>query len=180
MSKIKYAYLKEHTWLYRRNYPKDVALVLGTAALKQSLKTGDVKTARTRAAEVNARFEGLVQTARSGAGLRGGPGFRCANQPKEAASERHYRACWFEDRKRCPPRAGRTEILSELSRKHPAPLRHQAHSAKYPMCPMMPPRTRDSSKYGVRKRMSCAMTLKLSKQQANRAAPAFDSKSRSR
>ena len=52
---IKYAYLKGHTWLYRRNWPKDVALVLGQQALKQSLKTRDISTARVRAAEVNAR-----------------------------------------------------------------------------------------------------------------------------
>ncbi len=26
---IRYAYLKGHTWLYRRNYPVDVALALG-------------------------------------------------------------------------------------------------------------------------------------------------------
>ena len=38
---IKYAYLKGHTWLYRRHYPRDVTVVTGVAALKQSLKTGD-------------------------------------------------------------------------------------------------------------------------------------------
>jgi integrase len=67
MSDIKYAYLKGQTWLYRRNYPGDVAPVLGARALKQSLKTGDVKTARARAAEVNARYEELVRKVRSGA-----------------------------------------------------------------------------------------------------------------
>jgi len=67
MSDIKYAYLKGQTWLYRRNYPKDVAPVLGSRALKQSLKTGDVKLARSRAAEVNARYEELVRKIRSGA-----------------------------------------------------------------------------------------------------------------
>lgn len=66
MSDIKYAYLKGQTWLYRRNYPKDVALVSGSRALKQSLKTGDVKTARARAAEVNAKYEKLVRRVRSG------------------------------------------------------------------------------------------------------------------
>ena len=56
--KIKYAYLKDQTWLYRRNYPKDVALVLGKPALKRSLKTGDPKTAAGRAADrVVARIE---------------------------------------------------------------------------------------------------------------------------
>ena len=39
-AQIRYAYLKGQTWLYRRNYPKDVAALLGQKALKQSLKTG--------------------------------------------------------------------------------------------------------------------------------------------
>ena len=65
-AQIKYAYLKGHTWLYRRHYPKDVAVVLGAAALKQSLKTGDPSTARVRAAELNAEFERLVSEARRG------------------------------------------------------------------------------------------------------------------
>ena len=54
---IRYAYLKGQTWLYRRNYPKEVAAVLGQQALKQSLKTSDAKVARKRAAEVNARYD---------------------------------------------------------------------------------------------------------------------------
>ncbi len=62
---IRYAYLKGHTWLYRRNYPVDVALALGAQALKQSLKTSDRNTARVRAAEVNARFETVVEQVRS-------------------------------------------------------------------------------------------------------------------
>ncbi|WP_197922918.1 DUF6538 domain-containing protein [Thiosulfatihalobacter marinus] len=66
-NQIRYAYLKDQTWLYRRNWPKDVALVLGSAALKQSLKTGHAPTAKVRAAEVNARFEALVDRVRSGA-----------------------------------------------------------------------------------------------------------------
>nr|WP_321254703.1 DUF6538 domain-containing protein [uncultured Ruegeria sp.] len=61
---IRYAYLKGHTWLFRRNYPVDVALALGAQALKQSLKTGDRNTARVRTAEVNARFETLVEQVR--------------------------------------------------------------------------------------------------------------------
>jgi integrase len=65
-SKIKYAYLKQQTWLFRRNYPEDVALVLGTKALKQSLKTGDPKLAAARASEVNLRFEQQVEKVRSG------------------------------------------------------------------------------------------------------------------
>lgn len=62
---IKYAYLKGRTWLYRRNYPQDVALALGAQALKQSLKTGDPSVARVRAAELNAHYEKLVSQARS-------------------------------------------------------------------------------------------------------------------
>ncbi|MCF6433717.1 DUF6538 domain-containing protein [Leisingera sp. MMG026] len=64
-AQIKYAYLKGHTWLYRRHYPKDVALALGQQALKQSLKTRDAATARVRAAELNARYETQVAEVRS-------------------------------------------------------------------------------------------------------------------
>ena len=67
-SSIKYAYLKQQTWLYRRNFPKDLQPILG-AALKQSLKTGDTKLAKARAAEVNAKYEDLVQKAESGEDL---------------------------------------------------------------------------------------------------------------
>lgn len=63
--RIPYAYLKQQTWLYRRTYPRDLQPVLGSA-LKQSLKTGDAKLARTRAAEVNAKFEEIVAKARAG------------------------------------------------------------------------------------------------------------------
>ncbi|MBY6069613.1 integrase [Leisingera aquaemixtae] len=64
-AQIKYAYLKGHTWLYRRHFPKDVALALGQKVLKQSLKTRDAATARVRAAELNARYETLVAEVRS-------------------------------------------------------------------------------------------------------------------
>lgn len=40
--RIQYAYLKQQTWLYRRNYPKELQPMLG-AAYKQSLKTGDAR-----------------------------------------------------------------------------------------------------------------------------------------
>ena len=63
--RIPYAYLKQQTWLYRRNYPRDLQPMLGQA-LKQSLKTGDTKTAKQRAAEVNATFEEIVAKAREG------------------------------------------------------------------------------------------------------------------
>lgn len=66
-AQIRYAYLKGHTWLFRRHYPKDVALVLGQPVLKQSLKTRDTSVARVRAAELNARFETQVSEVRSGA-----------------------------------------------------------------------------------------------------------------
>lgn len=64
---IRYAYLKGQTWLYRRNYPKEVAAIVGQQALKQSLKTSDAKVARQRAAEVNVRYEDTVQQVLSGA-----------------------------------------------------------------------------------------------------------------
>ncbi len=66
-ARIRYAYLKGQTWLYRRNYPKDVAVLLGQQTLKQSLKTSDAKVARQRAVEVNVRYDDTVQQALSGA-----------------------------------------------------------------------------------------------------------------
>ncbi|HHW34030.1 MAG TPA: tyrosine-type recombinase/integrase [Paracoccus solventivorans] len=63
--RIKYAYLKQQTWLYRRNYPKELQPVLGQA-MKQSLKTGDARIAKARAAEVNARYEEVLAKARAG------------------------------------------------------------------------------------------------------------------
>jgi len=63
--RIQYAYLKQQTWLYRRNYPKELQSVLG-AALKQSLKTGDARVAKARAAEVNAKYEEIVTKAKTG------------------------------------------------------------------------------------------------------------------
>ncbi|MDR5655117.1 DUF6538 domain-containing protein [Ruixingdingia sedimenti] len=63
--RIQYAYLKQQTWLYRRNYPKDLQGVLGQA-LKQSLKTGDARVAKARAAEVNAKYEEIIAKAKAG------------------------------------------------------------------------------------------------------------------
>jgi integrase len=63
--RIPYAYLKQQTWLYRRNYPRALQPMLGQA-LKQSLKTGDAKVAKVRAAEVNATFEEIVAKAKRG------------------------------------------------------------------------------------------------------------------
>ena len=63
--RIKYAYLKQQTWLYRRNYPKELQGVLGQA-MKQSLKTGDARIAKARAAEVNAKYEEVLTKARAG------------------------------------------------------------------------------------------------------------------
>lgn len=63
--RIQYAYLKQQTWLYRRNYPKELQPVLGQA-FKQSLKTGDARVAKARAAEVNAKFEEIIAKTRSG------------------------------------------------------------------------------------------------------------------
>ena len=56
---IKYAYLKQQTWLYRRNYPKHLQPVLGQA-LKQSLKTGDARVAKARVIDVNANYAKII------------------------------------------------------------------------------------------------------------------------
>lgn len=64
-ARIQYAYLKQQTWLFRRNYPKELQPVLGQA-YKQSLKTGDARVAKTRAAEVNAKYEEIVAKAKAG------------------------------------------------------------------------------------------------------------------
>ena len=63
--RIQYAYLKQQTWLYRRNYPAELQPLLGSA-FKQSLKTGDARLAKARAAEVNAKFEEIVAKAKVG------------------------------------------------------------------------------------------------------------------
>jgi hypothetical protein len=63
--RIQYAYLKQQTWLYRRNYPKELQTVLGQA-FKQSLKTGDARVAKARAAEVNAKYEEIITKAKAG------------------------------------------------------------------------------------------------------------------
>ena len=63
---IKYTYLKQQTWLNHRSYPRDLQGVLRAQALKQSLKTGDVKLAKARSAEVNAKYEEIVRKARRG------------------------------------------------------------------------------------------------------------------
>ena len=48
--RIQYAYLKQQTWIYRRNYPLDVRSLLGVPTFKQSLQTGDAKAARVKVA----------------------------------------------------------------------------------------------------------------------------------
>lgn len=63
--RIQYAYLKQQTWLFRRNYPKELQGLLGQA-MKQSLKTGDARVARARAAEVNAKYEEVIAKAKQG------------------------------------------------------------------------------------------------------------------
>lgn len=63
--RIQYAYLKQQTWLYRRNYPKELQPIL-VQAYKQSLKTGDARVAKARAAEVNAKYEEIITRARAG------------------------------------------------------------------------------------------------------------------
>ena len=83
-STIKYAYLKERTWMFRRNYPQDVALILGSRALKQSLKTGDPRVTSARASEVNAHFERQVQKVRESATETASPSLEWEDPSREA------------------------------------------------------------------------------------------------
>ena len=64
-ARIQYAYLNQQTWLYRRNYPRDLQLVLGQA-YKQPLKTDDARVAKARAAEVNAKYGEIIAKAKAG------------------------------------------------------------------------------------------------------------------
>lgn len=61
-----YTQLKNTTWHYARNYPKDVRALLGKYKFKQSLKTSDAKVAHQRSIQVNARYEETVRRARKG------------------------------------------------------------------------------------------------------------------
>ena len=62
--RIKYAYKKHNTWVYRRVYPKPLQDLLGSA-LKQSLKTGDATQAKTRVAELNQTFTTIIKEAQA-------------------------------------------------------------------------------------------------------------------
>ena len=62
--RIKYAYKKHNTWVYRRVYPKPLQPLLGTA-LKQSLRTGDATQAKTRVAELNQTFTTIIKEAQA-------------------------------------------------------------------------------------------------------------------
>jgi len=63
---IQYAYLSGQTWMYRRNYPTDLKPLIGSSALKRSLKTSDPRLARRRVDEVNRSYQRIVSDARSG------------------------------------------------------------------------------------------------------------------
>lgn len=52
--------------MFRRNYSRDFQALFGSQALKQSLKTGDVKLAKVRTAEINAKYEEIVTKAVTG------------------------------------------------------------------------------------------------------------------
>jgi integrase len=69
---IKYAYLKQQTWLYRRNYPTHLQAILGQA-LKQSLKTGDARVAKSRLIDVNANYAQIVSEAEAQVASPTGP-----------------------------------------------------------------------------------------------------------
>jgi integrase len=58
-AKIKYAYLRHNTWIYRRTYPKALQPALGSA-LKRSLRTGDARTAHSRVSDLNATYDRIV------------------------------------------------------------------------------------------------------------------------
>jgi integrase len=62
--RIKHAYKKHNTWVYRRVYPKPLQPLLGSA-LKQSLKTGDATQAKTRVAELNTTFTTIIKEAQA-------------------------------------------------------------------------------------------------------------------
>jgi integrase len=62
--RIKHAYKKHNTWVYRRVYPKALQPLLGTA-LKQSLKTGDATQAKARVAELNTTFTTIIKEAQA-------------------------------------------------------------------------------------------------------------------
>ncbi|SFJ55699.1 DUF6538 domain-containing protein [Celeribacter neptunius] len=61
-AKIKYAYLRHNTWIYRRTYPKPLQPVLGSA-LKRSLRTSDARTAQSRVKDLNATYDRIVMEA---------------------------------------------------------------------------------------------------------------------
>jgi integrase len=62
--RIKHAYKKHNTWVYRRTYPKALQPLLGSA-LKQSLKTGDATQAKSRVAELNTTFTTIIKEAQA-------------------------------------------------------------------------------------------------------------------
>jgi len=64
--RLQYAYLHGQVWIYRRNYPAEVRLVLGVQALKQSLKTSDPKVAKPRIQDLNKLYDEQVSRVRAG------------------------------------------------------------------------------------------------------------------
>ena len=63
-TRVKYAYKRHNTWVYRRTYPKHLQVILGSS-LKQSLKTADAKQAKARVAELNQTFTSIVKEAQA-------------------------------------------------------------------------------------------------------------------
>ena len=61
-SRIKYAYLRHNTWIYRRTYPKHLQYALGSA-LKRSLRTPDARTAQARVHDLNLTYSKIVEDA---------------------------------------------------------------------------------------------------------------------
>jgi len=63
---MRYLRLKETTWHYARNYPRDVRILLGRYKLQQTLQTSDLKVAKERAKVIDAQFEDTLRRVRQG------------------------------------------------------------------------------------------------------------------
>ena len=99
-TQIKYAYKWHNTWVYRRTYPQHLQPLLGSS-LKQSLKTADAKTAKTRAAELNQTFTNIVKEA--DAHVSANTGKASANSTDNSvrvpvARPRYHHACFLGER----------------------------------------------------------------------------------
>ena len=115
-TRVKYAYKRHNTWVYRRTYPKHLQSILGSS-LKQSLKTADAKQAKARVAELNQTFMNLVKEAQAHADA-------APSQPNPEAAKlavalpRYQRARLLGEQ---PVAELAKRYLQEASEKHPCP-----------------------------------------------------------